>query len=48
MTFSGNGNWRPLPWLSVVGVTGLDYAGRTDLQVIPAGLIPEPDRRAIG
>ena len=48
MTFSGNGSWRPLPWLSVVGVTGVDYAGRTDLQVIPGGLIPEPDRRAIG
>ena len=48
MTLSGNGNWRPLPWLSVVGVTGLDYAGRTDLQVIQPGLIPDPDRRAIG
>jgi TonB-linked SusC/RagA family outer membrane protein len=48
MTFSGNGNWRPLPWLSVVGVSGIDYAGRTDLQVIPPGLIPDPDRRAIG
>lgn len=48
MTLSGNGNWRPLPWLSVVGVTGLDYAGRTDLQVIQPGLIPEPDRRSQG
>ena len=48
MTLSGNGNWRPLSWLSVVGVTGLDYAGRTDLQVIQPGLIPEPDRRGIG
>lgn len=48
MTLSGNGNWRPLPWLSVVGVTGLDYAGRTDLQVIQPGLIPDPDRRAQG
>jgi TonB-dependent starch-binding outer membrane protein SusC len=48
MTLSGNGNWRPLPWLSVVGVSGLDYAGRTDLQVIQPGLIPEPDRRAQG
>jgi TonB-linked SusC/RagA family outer membrane protein len=48
MTLSGNGNWRPLSWLSVVGVTGLDYAGRTDLQVIQPGLIPEPDRRAAG
>jgi TonB-linked SusC/RagA family outer membrane protein len=48
MTLSGNGNWRPLSWLSVVGVTGLDYAGRTDLQVTQPGLIPEPDRRNIG
>ena len=48
MTLSGNGNWRPLSWLNVVGVTGLDYAGRTDLQVIQPGLIPEPDRRGIG
>ena len=48
MTLAGNGNWRPLPWLSVVGVTGLDYAGRTDLQVIQPGLIPDPDRRALG
>ena len=47
-TLAGNGNWRPLPWLSVVGVTGLDYAGRTDLQVIQPGLIPDPDRRALG
>ena len=48
MTLSGNGNWRPLPWLSVVGVSGVDYAGRTDLQVVQPGLIPEPDRRAQG
>ena len=48
MTLSGNGNWRPLSWLSVVGVSGIDYAGRTDLQVIQPGLIPEPDRRAQG
>ncbi|HUQ81420.1 MAG TPA: SusC/RagA family TonB-linked outer membrane protein [Gemmatimonadaceae bacterium] len=47
-TLAGNGNWRPLPWLSVVGVSGLDYAGRTDLQVIQPGLIPDPDRRASG
>ena len=48
MTLSGNGNWRPLSWLNVTGVSGLDYAGRTDLQVIQPGLIPDPDRRAIG
>ena len=35
MTLSGNGNWRPLPWLSVVGVSGVDYAGRTDLRDDP-------------
>jgi TonB-linked SusC/RagA family outer membrane protein len=48
MTLAGNGNWRPLPWLSVVGVTGVDYAGRTDLQVVQPGLIPDPDRRNQG
>ena len=48
MTLSGTGNWRPLSWLSVVGVTGLDYAGRSDLQVIQPNLIPEPDRRSQG
>jgi outer membrane receptor protein involved in Fe transport len=32
----------------VNGVTGLDYAGRTDQSITPPGLIPEPDRRAIG
>lgn len=47
-TLAGNGNWRPKSWLSVVGVSGLDYAGRTDLQVIQPGLIPDPDRRALG
>ena len=47
-TLSGNGNWRPLSWLSVVGVTGVDYAGRTDLQLVQPGLIPDPDRRALG
>jgi len=47
-TLSGNGNWRPLSWLNVVGVTGLDYAGRSDLQVIQPNLIPEPDRRNQG
>jgi TonB-linked SusC/RagA family outer membrane protein len=48
LTLSGNGNWRPLSWLSVVGVSGVDYAGRTDLQVIQPNLIPEPDRRSQG
>jgi len=48
MTSAANANWRPLSWLNVTGVGGLDYAGRTDLQVIQPGLIPEPDRRAQG
>lgn len=40
--------WQPLSWLRVNGVTGLDYAGRTDQSITPPGLVPEPDRRAIG
>jgi TonB-dependent starch-binding outer membrane protein SusC len=40
--------WNPLSWLTVNGVTGIDYAGRTDEGLTPPGLIPEPDRRAAG
>ncbi len=40
--------WQPLGWLRVNAVTGLDYAGRTDQSITPPGLIPDPDRRAIG
>jgi TonB-dependent starch-binding outer membrane protein SusC len=40
--------WQPLGWLRVNGVTGLDFASRTDQSITPPGLIPEPDRRFIG
>ena len=40
--------WEPLGWLRVNGVTGIDFASRTDQSITPPGLIPEPDRRAIG
>ena len=40
--------YEPLSWLNVTGTTGLDYAGRTDVAITPPGLIPDPDRRAIG
>jgi outer membrane receptor protein involved in Fe transport len=40
--------WAPQPWLTLNGVTGLDYAGRTDQSITPPGLIPDPDRRALG
>ena len=40
--------WHPLVWFSVTGVTGVDYAGRTDLSLTPPDLIQQPDRRAIG
>ena len=40
--------WQPQAWLRVNGVTGLDFASRTDQSITPPGLIPDPDRRAIG
>jgi TonB-linked SusC/RagA family outer membrane protein len=40
--------WEPMSWLRVNGVTGIDFASRTDQSITPPGLIPEPDRRAIG
>jgi TonB-linked SusC/RagA family outer membrane protein len=48
LTASLDARWTPREWLSVNGVTGLDYAGRTDESITPPGLIPEPDRRATG
>jgi outer membrane receptor protein involved in Fe transport len=40
--------WRPRTWFTLTGLTGVDYAGRTDLSVTPPDLVPAPDRRAIG
>src|SRR5690606_20145951 len=48
LTASLDARWSPQSWLSVTGVTGLDYAGRTDQRLTPPGLIPEPDRRFLG
>ena len=39
-TASATGTWRPLPWLSVVGVTGLDYEQTIERQIQPFGIIP--------
>jgi hypothetical protein len=39
-TASGTGAWRPLAWLSVVGVIGLDYTSTLERQVQPPGIIP--------
>lgn len=40
--------YEPLSWFRVNGVTGIDFASRTDQSVTPPGLIPAPDRRASG
>jgi TonB-dependent starch-binding outer membrane protein SusC len=39
-TASGTATWRPLSWLSVVGVTGLDYEQTMERQIQPFGIIP--------
>ena len=48
LTAGIDARYEPLAWLRVNGTTGLDYAGRTDASITPPGLIPDPDRRAIG
>jgi TonB-linked SusC/RagA family outer membrane protein len=48
LTGSVDARWRPLPWLSVTGLSGVDYAGRTDQAITPPNLVPAPDRRSIG
>lgn len=37
-TGSATGAWRPLPWLSVNAVTGLDFSNRIDQELIPTYL----------
>jgi TonB-linked SusC/RagA family outer membrane protein len=37
-TGSATASWRPLSWLSVNGVTGLDFANRIDQELIPTYL----------
>jgi TonB-dependent starch-binding outer membrane protein SusC len=43
-----NGSWRPTGWLSVTGLSGLDFMGRDDKQVLGPDLIPGPDKRTLG
>ena len=40
--------WQPQSWLRLNALTGIDYASRLDQSITPPGLIPPPDRRAIG
>jgi TonB-dependent starch-binding outer membrane protein SusC len=47
---SVNANYRPLPWLSVVGTAGLDVLNRHDHEVVPANIFffsDFPDGRRI-
>ena len=48
VTTALNGTWRPIGWLSLSGMGGVDYAGRTDQSLLPPDLIPGPDNRNIG
>ncbi len=40
LTGSATITWRPFDWLSVVGVTGLDYEQLTERQLQPPAIIP--------
>ncbi len=48
LTAGADARWQPTPWLNVTGITGVDYAGRTDLSVTPPSVIAAPDRRSLG
>ncbi len=37
-TGAATATWRPLSWLSIVGVTGLDFSNRIDQELIPTYL----------
>jgi len=39
-TGATNGDWRPLSWLQLTGVAGVDFTSRVDQQLYPAGIIP--------
>lgn len=39
-TGSANGNWRPLNWLTVTGIAGVDFTNRNDQALTPPGLQP--------
>jgi TonB-dependent starch-binding outer membrane protein SusC len=36
-TGGATGNWRPMGWLTLTGVTGLDVTNRNDFQLVPIG-----------
>lgn len=38
-TGGANGNWRPLNWLTISGVSGIDFTDRQDRFVIPPGIL---------
>jgi len=40
--------WDAADWLRFNGLTGIDFASRGDQAITPPGVVPEPDRRAIG
>ncbi len=48
LTASLDARWHPASWFSATAVSGLDYAGRTDVAITPPGLVPSPDRRNLG
>jgi TonB-linked SusC/RagA family outer membrane protein len=39
VTGSATGTWRPISWLTITGVGGLDFNQRTDRNIIPANLV---------
>lgn len=48
VTAALDARWRPTSWFSLNAVSGVDYAGRTDVAITPPDLVPAPDRRSIG
>ncbi|MGH7626385.1 MAG: TonB-dependent receptor domain-containing protein [Gemmatimonadaceae bacterium] len=43
LTASASSTWNPLSWLSVVGVSGVDYSNRYDNELTPPGEVPFAD-----
>jgi len=37
-----NGNWRPVHWLTITGIGGLDFDSRTDNYLVAPNVIPPP------
>jgi len=42
VTGGATGNWRPLSWLTITGIGGVDYTNQTDRFFIAPGVIPPP------